>query len=362
MKAIALTPHTKNVQLVDWPEPKLETDTQVKVRVLEVGICGTDREEAAGGRADAPKGEKLLVIGHEMLGEVVQVGKKVKSVRPKDLVVIMVRRPCGQCEMCAKDCTDMCETGNYTERGIKGRHGFQAQFVVDEEKYLLKVPPIIRSIAVMTEPTTVVEKAIDHASRLQVARLPIDHDPMKWCQGKKALVAGLGPIGLLASMILRLRGADVVGIDIVPPGSLRPRILEAMGGTYVLANMENVRGEKFDIMVEAAGVPKLDFDLVQYLAINGVYVITGVPGDRPPLTFDAARFLRNMVLQNQIVFGSVNAGIAHFKQAILDLEAAEMRWSGVIQQLITSRNHFTEFDQALQSRKPDEIKAVIEWN
>ncbi len=359
MRAIGLIPHTKQVQVIDWPEPKVEGPTQVKVRVLEVGICGTDREEAAGGRADAPRGEKWLIIGHEMLGEVVQVGKKVKSVQVKDLVVIMVRRPCGQCEMCAKGCSDFCQSGNYTERGIKGRHGFQAEFVVDEEEYLIKVPASIRTIAVLTEPTTVVEKAIDHACRLQVARLPIDPDPKKWLVGKKALVAGLGPVGLLAAMILRLRGAEVVGLDIVDPKSLRPRILEEMGGTYVKGVAS---GEKFDIMVEAAGVPKLDFDLVPFLGINGVYVITGVPGDRPLLSFDAARFLRTLVLENQIVFGSVNAGIAHFKQAVIDLEAAEKKWSGSLQQLITSRTRYTEFDSVLQTHKPDEIKAVIEWD
>jgi threonine dehydrogenase-like Zn-dependent dehydrogenase len=356
MKAIALVPHTQKINLVDWPEPQITTPTQVKVRVLQVGICGTDREEAAGGRADAPKGEHLLIIGHEVLAEVVQVGQSVKSLKPKDLVVIMVRRPCGECEMCKKGCTDMCQSGHYTERGIKERHGFQAQFVVDEEKYMIKVPPAIRGIAVMTEPTTVVEKAIDHSCRLQVARLPIDPDPKKWLMGKKVLVAGLGPIGLLASMILRLRGAEVTGIDIVPPKSLRPRILEAMGGLYTLKATGS-----FDMIVDAAGVPKLDFDLDPLLGTNGVYVVTGVPGDRPPLSVDAAKFLRNLVLENQIIFGSVNAGLAHFKQAVLDLEAADQKWKGVIEQLITSKTPYAQFDQVLQKRKPDEIKAVITW-
>src|SRR5438552_16329884 len=102
MKAIALVPHTTQVSLIDWPEPKIETPTQVKVRVLEVGICGTDREEVSGGRADAPKGEKQLIIGHEVLAEVVEVGNGVKSLRVKDLVIVMVRRPCGECQMCQK--------------------------------------------------------------------------------------------------------------------------------------------------------------------------------------------------------------------------------------------------------------------
>lgn len=361
MKAIALVPHTKNVSIIDWPEPKIETATQAKVRVLEVGICGTDREEVCGGRADAHAGEKTLIIGHEVLGEVVQVGTGVKGLKPKDLVVIMVRRPCTECEMCKKGCSDMCSSGNYTERGIKQLDGFQAQLVVDEEKYMILVPPGLRNLAVLTEPTTVVEKAIDHACRLQVSRMPVDPDPKKWLVGKKVLVAGLGPIGLLASMVLRLRGASVTGMDIVSAHSLRPRILEEMGGKYVLAKEENAQGKKFDLILEAAGIPKLDFELIQFLATNGVYVLTGVAADGPPLCLDAATMMRNLVLKNQVVFGSVNAGVAHFRQAVIDLEEAEKKWTGVIQQLITSRTPFAQFADVLQKRKPDEIKAVIEW-
>lgn len=361
MKAIAIVPHTKTVQLIDREDPKIETPTQVKVRVLQVGICGTDREEVSGGRADAPPGEKMLIIGHEVLGEVVQVGEAVKSIKPKDLVVIMVRRPCSECEMCKKGCADMCETGNYTERGIKQRHGFHQEFVIDEEKYMIWVPQALLGTAVLTEPTTVVEKAIDHASRLQVARQPLDPDPKKWLQGKKVLVAGLGPIGLLAAMVLRLRGANVVGMDIVEPHTPRARILEAMGGKYIAAKEVNARGQTFDLILEAAGIPKLDFQLPQFLATNGVYVLTGVAGDGPALSVDAAKLMRDLVLKNQIIFGSVNAGLAHFKQAVLDLEEAEKRWRGVIQQLITSKTPFTRFEEVLEKKKPDEIKAVIEW-
>ncbi|MBX7065927.1 MAG: glucose 1-dehydrogenase [Parachlamydiales bacterium] len=361
MKAIAIVPHTKTVQLVDRDDPKIETPTQVKVKVLQVGICGTDREEVAGGRADAPPGEKMLIIGHEVLGEVVQVGDAVRSLKPKDLVVIMVRRPCSECEMCKKGCSDMCQSGNYTERGIKQRHGFHQEFVIDEEKYMIWVPPALVGTAVLTEPTTVVEKAIDHACRLQVARLPVDPDPKKWLHGKKVLVAGLGPIGLLAAMVLRLRGANVVGMDIVDPHSLRPRILEEMGGKYVVGKEGAMKGQSFDLILEAAGIPKLDFQLPQFLAKNGVYVLTGVASDGPPLAVDAGRLMRDLVLENQIVFGSVNAGIAHFKQAVIDLEEAEKKWRGVIPQLITSKTPFTRFEEVLEKRNPDEIKAVIEW-
>ena len=367
MKAIALTPGTKNVRLADWPEPNIESPTQVKVRVLQVGICATDREEAVGGRADAPKGEKELIIGHEMLAEVREVGDQVKHLKPKDLVVIMVRRGCGECDPCKRNCPDMCKTGMYTERGIKERHGYQCEYVVDDEKYCIKVPPALRKIAVLTEPTTVVEKAIDHASRLQVARLPVDPDPKKWIEGRLVLVAGLGPIGLLAAMVLRLRGARVLGMDIVDSHSLRPKILEAMGGKYVLANDESVQNARktfgqIDMIVEAAGIPKLDFELIEALGLSGVYALTGVPGGERPLNVDGGKIMRQLVLRNQIIFGSVNAGLEHFKQAVLDLEAAQAKWKGVVEQFITSRIPYQKFDQALFKKAPEEIKAVIAWH
>lgn len=367
MKAIALVPGTKNVRIAEIPEPKIETPTQVKVRVMQVGICGTDREEVSGGRADAPKGEHELVIGHEMLGRVVEVGQEVKTLKAQDLVVIMVRRPCNVCEPCKKGCSDMCSSGLYTERGIKERNGFDTEFVVDEEKYMIKVPNSIPSIAVLTEPTTVVEKAIDHACRLQTARLPVDPDPKKWLQGKLALVAGLGPIGLLAALVLRLRGARVLGMDIVEPDTLRPKLLEAMGGHYIQSNNksmdETIKTHGYmDLIIEAAGIPKLDFELIELLGINGVYVLTGVASDNHPLNVDAGHLMRELVLKNQVIFGSVNAGKEHFKQAVIDLEDAQKKWPGLVEQLITSKTPFNDYSKVLLNRGPNEIKAVLEWS
>ena len=217
MKAILLKPHTTDLRVGDADEPQLKGPNDVKVKILQVGICGTDREEASGGRADAPQGESEPIIGHEMFGQVVEVGPQVKKVQKDDHVVITVRRGCNQCNPCKKDSYDMCETGLYTERGIKQHHGFHSEFVVDEEKYIFKVPPTIKDIAVLTEPTTVVEKAIDEACKIQVARLPVDPDPEKWLEGKNVLIAGLGPIGLLAGMVLGLRKANIWGLDIVDP-------------------------------------------------------------------------------------------------------------------------------------------------
>jgi len=367
MKAIALKPGTNDVHIKDVDEPNIEKPNEVKVKILEVGICGTDREEVSGGRADAPQGEEELIIGHEMIGQIVETGTDVKDYKTGDNVVITVRRGCGECLPCNNDCYDMCETGNYTERGIKQRHGYETEFVIEEEKYLVKVPECIKHFAVLTEPTTVVEKAIDEASRIQMTRLPIEKNKKKWLKGKNVLIAGLGPIGLLGAMVLRLNGANVWGLDVVDPNSSRPKILSRMGGKYIKSsdiNLENFAKEcpQLDMVLEAAGIAKLDFDLIKMLGTNGIYVLTGVPGEQKPLSVDGSSIMRQLVLKNQVILGSVNAGNQHFKDAITDLEAAHNEWPGLIESLITSKTPYQDFKKVMLEHSPEEIKAVIKWS
>lgn len=363
MKAIVLKPGTKNVTLkTNWPDPVIHAPNEAKVRIKQVGICGTDREEASGGRADAPKGEDQLVIGHEMFGIVEEIGKGVKQFKPGDPVVITVRRGCGQCSPCLRGFYDMCESGLYTERGIKQRHGYECEMVVEEEQFIVPVPKSIQHIAVLTEPTTVVEKAIDEACKIQVTRIPQNIKPEDWLKDKQVLVAGLGPIGLLAAMVLRLRGAKVTGIDIVDPNSPRAKILTEMKGTYQKSNDVLEKDCKFDMIIEAAGIAKLDFDLIRVLANNGIYVLTGVPAEQKPLNVNGAEIMKQLVLKNQVLFGSVNAGQIHFKKALEDLEQAEKTWKGLMEKLITHRVSYNEFESVLFQHNPDEIKSIIEWS
>lgn len=233
MKVLSLIPGTKSLSLDDQPVPTIKHADEIKLQVLQVGICGTDREEAAGGRADAPVGQTRLVIGHEMLGRVVEIGAAVTRVQPGDYAVFTVRRGCGHCPACAMNCSDMCYSGDYTERGIKGRDGYDAEFVVDQEQYLVKVPAELSAIGVLAEPMSVAQKAIAETVLIQTTRLPDAGAPETWLKGKRVLVAGLGPIGLLAAFALRLRGANVLGLDVVDPNSARPTLLKAIGGVYV---------------------------------------------------------------------------------------------------------------------------------
>lgn len=366
MKAIALQPGTTNIRLADWIEPQIQKETEIKAKVLLVGICGTDKEEAAGGRADAPQGEKELVIGHEMLGEVVAIGTKVTKVKLGDRVVFTVRRGCNACDACLAFRSDYCETGRYQERGIKGLHGFQAAFVVDEEMYAVKVPSSLGAEAVLAEPMAVVQKAIEEALLVQAAKFSWLKTPQTWLQGKTVCVAGLGPIGMLASVALRLKGANVIGLDRAPADGLRARLLQAMGGVYVNDKTWDLKAFKnryphIQLILDAAGMAKLDFDLLQVLGINGVLVLTGVPGNQSSFPIDEPQLMRQLVLGNQTIIGSVNESINHFAHGLKDLEAAKQKWPGIIEQFLTHRFAYTDFEQGFAKHGSDAIKAAIDW-
>ena len=367
MKAIANLTGTSTLQLVERPEPVLAADDEVKLRILRVGICGTDREEAAGGRSKPPDGQTGLVIGHEMFGQVVGTGKAVTRVGVGDLAVFTVRRGCGKCLACLMNRSDMCQSGEYAERGIWGLDGYQTEYVVDKEQYVVRVPRELEAVGVLCEPLSVAEKAIDESVRLQVARLPDAPASLDWLYGRPCLVAGLGPIGLLAAMVLRLRGAQVYGLDVVDAGTPRPAWLETIGGKYI-DGRQVPAGEvddhfgRIDLIFEASGVAALEFNLLDALGDNGVYVLTGIPGGDRPLDLDGAELIRRLVLQNQVMLGSVNAARDHYQMAVDDLAHARALWGEHVAGLITNRHPVADFDTALHNHTPDEIKAVIEWS
>ena len=367
MKAIANTTGTPALNLVDRPEPALSADDEVKLRILRVGICGTDREEAAGGRSKPPAGQKELVIGHEMFGQVVEIGKSVSRVGVGDFAVFTVRRGCGKCLPCLMNRSDMCQSGEYAERGIWGLDGYQTEYAVDKEQYVVRVPADLEPVGVLCEPLSVAEKAIDEAVRLQMARLPDASATLDWLHGRPCLVAGLGPIGLLAALALRLRDAVVYGLDVVDADTARPKWLEHIGGQYidsrqVPADQVDDRFGRIDLIFEAAGVAALEFNLLDALAPNGVYALTGIPAGDRLVEIKGAELIRGLVLKNQVMLGSVNAARDHYQMAVDDLAHAHLLWGDHVTQLITHHYPYTEFEAALRQHTADEIKAVIEWN
>lgn len=365
MKALTIIPGKGNLQLKDIPEPQITEDDDVKIEVINVGICGTDREEVSGGRADAPKGETELIIGHEMFGRIVEVGQSVKSVKPGDYGLFSVRRGCTICVPCQLKRSDMCNSGLYSERGIKQLNGFQCEYVVDKEDYVVKVPEEIKSIGVLTEPLSIAEKAIDEALKMQALRIP-GFSEFEWIKTARVLIAGIGSVGLLAAFALRLRGAEVYGLDIVDEDSIRPNLLKAIGGTYLdgrkisAIDIDDKCGE-MDLIFDATGVPKLEFEILDALGVNGIYALTGIPSGDRPVNIPGGALLRDMVLNNQVMLGSVNASIDHYKMAVDDLVKAKDQWSDVIEKIITERISYTKFKKVFETHSDNEIKLVIEW-
>jgi glucose 1-dehydrogenase len=367
MKAISAKPGTTAVHLVEREEPTVKTDDEIKLRVLRVGICGTDREEAAGGRCAAPDGLDELIIGHEMIGKVIETGATVTKVKVGDYAVFSVRRSCGKCPACQMNRSDMCYSGDYCERGIWKLDGYQTEFVVDREQYVIRVPQEVADVGILTEPLSVAEKAIDESLRLQASRLPDISVAGEWLKGRRCLVAGLGPIGLLAAMALCLRDAEVFGMDVVDENGVRPQWLIGIGGKYidgrsVAPNRITAITGPFDLIFEATGVASLAFNLLDVLALNGIYVLTGIPAGSRPLDIPGAELIRQLVLDNQVMLGSVNASPDHYRMAVDDLAKAQARWGEQVIRLITHRHTYADFAAALQHHGQDEIKVVIEWN
>ena len=366
MKAIAIVPGTAGTHLVERPEPSIAAPDEIKIRIIRVGICGTDREEVSGGRAQAPDGQKELVIGHEMFGQVVGTGSSVTRVKAGDHAVFTVRRGCGECASCLMNRSDMCQSGKYRERGIRGLDGYQTEYAVDKEQYVVRVPAELEPIGVLMEPLSVVEKAIDESLRVQTVRRPDAATTPDWLHGRRCLVAGLGPVGLLASMVLLLRGGDVYGLDVVDASSARPQWLGAIGGRYidgreVPADQVEKKIGGMDFILDATGIAELEFNLLDALALNGIYALTGIPGGDRPLRISGAELIRQLVLDNQVMLGSVNAARGHFQMAADDLAHAQLRWGGQIGTLITHRYSPEQFAGLTDRHPSDAIKEVIEW-
>jgi glucose 1-dehydrogenase len=370
MRAIAVTPSSKTVSLIDMAEPKLSSPTDVKLRMVEAGVCGTDREICAFDYGTPPAGMSDLVIGHESLGEVVEVGAQVTRVKVGDLVVPMVRRPCPHeyCMACRSSRQDFCFTGDFTERGIKEHHGFMAQYVVDDEKFMNRVPSALRDIAVLVEPLTIAEKGLAQVWDIQ-QRLPwgcpiVPDKSQAHCH--KAVVLGAGPVGLLGAMALVKADFATYVYAREPAPNAKSAVLEMIGAQYrstATHSLEQLADEigNIDLVYEATGASRLAFDMMRYLGTNGIFIFTGVPGRKGPVEVDTDLMMRNLVLKNQVLFGTVNAGRDTFETAIHDLQTFNNAWPEAVKALITGRFAMTDHRELLLD-KASGIKNVIRLN
>jgi len=366
MRAIAMFPTEKKIRLVERPSPQLEGDQQARVRMLEVGVCGTDHEIARFEYGAPPPGEPYLVMGHESLGEVVEVGSAVSNLKPGDLVVTTVRRPCGNpdCRPCHHNRPDFCVTGAYTERGIMRRHGFMTDEVVDLASNMHVVPREIADIAVLTEPLTIAEKALIELDSVLV-RMPWVNPAKEEKRGMNAVVLGAGPVGLLGALALLVRGFDTWIYSRESASSPRAAWVDKIGARYIESGKLPVgdlakQVGNVDLIYEATGSAALAFAALPAIGKNGVFIFTGVPGHKTPVTLDAEPIMRNLVLSNQLLYGTVNAGPSAFEASIRDLGKFNARWPGPVRELITG--HFAP-EQITDILSPGQggIKNVIRF-
>ena len=371
MKAIAVNQKKRDVGLIDHPAPEISLPTEVKFRTIEVGICGTDREICRFDYGNPPSGFEHLVLGHEALGLVTEVSSEVHRIKPGDLVVPMVRRPCNHeaCVSCRNDRSDFCTTGDFVERGIKEYHGFMTEHVVDHEKYLCVVPPALRDVAVMIEPLTVAEKALIQIWHIQ-KRLHWECPLVKGLAPghcHKAVVLGAGPIGILGAMAFKVAGFDTYVYSRSKAPNPKSELVESFGVKYI--SSEEVSPEELarmlgniDVVYEAVGGAKIAFEVLKVLGLNGIYVFTGIPGHPlPEITIDGEFIMRNMVLKNQVLLGTVNAGRDAFENAILDLGIFMERWPDAVRAIITGRYELSKSKELLIG-KATGIKNVLKFS
>ncbi|GAA0549889.1 glucose 1-dehydrogenase [Paractinoplanes ferrugineus] len=346
MRALTVIPRQKDsIAVRDVPDPQ-PADGELLVDGLAVGVCGTDKEIAAGEYGWAPSGRERLVIGHESLGRV-RTAPAGSGFTAGDLVVGVVRRPDPvPCGACAHGQFDMCRNGRYTERGIKQLDGYAGQAWTVEADYAVKLDPRLAEVGMLLEPTSVVAKAWDEVDRVGARA---------WYEPRTALITGAGPIGLLAALLAVQRGLDVHVLDRVT-GGLKPALVRDLGASYHHDDVDRVAAKiRPDVVIEATGAGPVIFAAAAHTAPYGILCLTGVSSAGHTLKLDAGKLNRDIVLENDVIIGSVNANLSHYAAAADALGQADTGW---LTRLITRRVPLESFTHAVTATD-DDVKVVI---
>lgn len=356
MKAAAITPGKRDsLRIIDLEVPR-PGSWEVRVDMLEAGICGTDHDLCAGSIGEAPEGSDFLILGHENLGVISAPGKDVKCLSEGDLVVATVRRPCPErCFACRNGQQDLCQTGDYYERGIRKAHGYIAEHYVESPDYLIQIPQELRKVAVLLEPLSIVEKGIVEAFQIQ--------ERMLW-KPERALIAGAGPIGILGAFILRDMGLETYAFATRDKTNIKARVTEACGARYINVKeepMEQIAANygPFDIIIEATGSSEIAFEAIRLVNNNGIVCLTGLSphGQSHSVCTDCVNM--NLVMNNKVVFGTSSSGRRHFETGIERMGSIERKWPGLLERMITRRVDLDHIADGLQHSK-DDIKVVVD--
>jgi threonine dehydrogenase-like Zn-dependent dehydrogenase len=327
-----------SAELTELPEPEAK-EGELLVEPLYLGVCGTDREILDGAHGEPPPGHERLVLGHELLARVKDTGQ---------LVAGIVRRPDPvPCACCARGEWDMCRNGQYTERGIKGLDGYGSELVTIEEDFAVPVADALGMLGVLTEPSSILAKAWEQIERIALRACSVH---------ERVLVTGAGPIGLLAALMGIQRGLALHVLDRATEG-IKPEVVGALGAEYHTGDVTEVAEQvNPDVVIECTGVAELVAGAMQHTSPGAIVCLTGVAASRN-LTVDVGALNNELVLENDVVFGSVNANRRHFEQGVEALRAADQDW---LKRLITRTVPLERWTDALE-KGDDDIKVVVEF-
>jgi glucose 1-dehydrogenase len=349
MRAITTKPGVPGSARLDNVSEPPEEDGSVLAETLALGVCGTDLEIVAGDYGLAPSGDERLVLGHESLARVLDAPHGC-GLQSGDLIVGIVRRPDPvPCASCAAGEWDMCRNGKYTERGIKQRNGYGAERFRIEPEFAVRVDAALGELGVLLEPASVVAKAWEQIER--IGRRSAAWNP------KRVLVTGAGPVGLLAAMLSVQRGLDVHVYDRVMQGP-KPHLVQDLGATYHASDLAQLKGLEPDIVIECTGASPVVLEVTNYTAAIGIVCLTGVSSGGRKVLIDVGMLNRSMVLENDLVFGTVNANRRHYEMAARALAQADARW---LERLISRRVPLTRWSEAF-SRQPEDVKVLITFD
>jgi threonine dehydrogenase-like Zn-dependent dehydrogenase len=347
VRALTVIPlQAGSAAVTDMPEPE-PAPGELLVDGIALGVCGTDREIAGGEYGWAPPGSECLTLGHESLGRVLEVPPDSGFERG-DLVVGVVRRPDPEpCGACARGQFDFCRNGRYTERGIKELHGYGSERWTVEAEYAVKLDPALEPVGMLMEPATILAKAWDQIERI---------GGRAFFEPERVLVTGAGPIGLLAALLGAQRGLEVHVLDRNTDGP-KPELVAALGGHYHHSDVETVaKAAPPDIIVEATGAEEVVAQAMARNAPVGLVCLTGVSPRGRPLHVDLGGINRDIVLENDVVFGTVNANLRHYGLAAEALARADSSW---LERMITRRVPLEDFEQAFE-KQGDDVKVVLD--
>ncbi len=356
MKAVVIEPlkeNTLHIENVEIPEIK---DDEVLVKVIRVGVCGTDKEINEGLYGEAPQGSKFLILGHESFGKIEKIGADVKDFKVGDMVVATVRRG-DDCINCVAGESDMCLTGNYKERGIKGINGYMSEYYVEKPENLVHIPDSIKEEAVLLEPFTIAEKTVIQVFKIQ--------QRMVW-EPKTAIVFGTGPVGLLTSILLKLKGLNVYAVDRTEHiDDAKAEIFKRIGINHINSKQENVidkfKGMQIDIIAEATGNPIVFNECLQLFGVNSVIALLSVTGGNFKTDIDVAKLNYDMVLNNKLIVGVVNANKSYFISGIKDMQEIRDKYGDILEKFITRRVKVSDFNNSDLQKANFELKTVVEF-